>query len=117
LDVLSSPGVYERLSAVGGRLRRGIEESGRRHGFPTQASGEDSVFGVRFLENEQPRTWMDLQAHDRVLGQAWGIALLERGLLVNPNEKFYVSIAHTDEDVERTLEICDAAFSQVSQTR
>ena len=28
---------------------------------------------------------------------------MKRGLLVNPNEKFYISIAHTDADVDRTL--------------
>jgi glutamate-1-semialdehyde 2,1-aminomutase len=111
LDVLSQPGTYDRLHAIGGRLRAGIEASGRRHGFPTQALGEDAVFGVRFLENEHPRTWMDLQAHDRALGLKWGIECLKRGLLVNPNEKFYVSIAHTDEDVDRTLQICDDAFA------
>jgi glutamate-1-semialdehyde 2,1-aminomutase len=113
LDVLSQPGVYDRLQRTGARLRRGIEESGRRHGFPTQALGEDAVFGVRFMENAQPRTWMDLQAHDRALGLKWGVELLNRGLLVNPNEKFYVSIAHTDEDVDRTLDVCDQAFAAV----
>jgi len=58
---------------------------------------------------------MDLQAHDRALGLKWGMELLRRGLLVNPNEKFYVSIVHTDEDVDRTLEVCDAAFAAVKQ--
>ena len=115
LDVLSQPGVYERLHYLGGRLRAGIEESGRRHGFAAQALGEDAVFGVRFMENAQPKTWMDLQAHDRALGLKWGIELLKRGLLVNPNEKFYVSVAHTDEDVDRTLEICDAAFAAIAR--
>jgi glutamate-1-semialdehyde 2,1-aminomutase len=110
LDVLSQPGTYERLHSIGGRLRAGIEEAGRRHGLPTQALGEDAVFGVRFLENAQPRTWIDLQAHDRARGLRWGVELLKRGLLVNPNEKFYVSLAHTDEDVDRTLELCDDAF-------
>jgi glutamate-1-semialdehyde aminotransferase len=43
--------------------------------------------------------------------------LLQRGLLVNPNEKFYVSVAHTDEDVERTLDICDAAFAAIAKLR
>src|SRR5205823_11097935 len=89
LDVPSQPGTYERLHRIGGRLRAGIEEAGRPHGFPTQALGEDAVFGVRFLENEQPKNWMDLQAHDRALGLQWGVELLKRGLLVNPNEKFY----------------------------
>ena len=41
------------------------------------------------------------------------MALIERGLLVNPNEKFYVSLAHTDEDVERTLEAVDEAFASL----
>ncbi len=110
LEVLAQPGTYDYLHRIGRRLRAGIVEAGRRHGFPTQALGEDAVFGVRFMENEQPRTWMDLQAHDRALGLRWGIECLKRGLLVNPNEKFYVSLAHTDEDVDRTLEIVDAAF-------
>jgi glutamate-1-semialdehyde 2,1-aminomutase len=111
LEVLSQPGTYERLHRTGGRLRRGIEEAGRRHGFPTQALGEDAVFGVRFMENASPRQWTDLLAHDRALGLRWGNECLKRGLLVNPNEKFYVSIAHTDEDVDRTLQICDEAFA------
>ncbi|HEX2516430.1 MAG TPA: aminotransferase class III-fold pyridoxal phosphate-dependent enzyme [Chloroflexota bacterium] len=117
LDVLSQPGTYERLHHTGGRLRAGIEEAGRRHGFPTHALGEDAVFGVRFLvlgesgENGAPRQWTDLLAHDRALGLKWGMECLKRGLLVNPNEKFYVSLAHTDEDVERTLQICDDAFA------
>jgi glutamate-1-semialdehyde aminotransferase len=37
--------------------------------------------------------------------------MLKRGILVNPNEKFYLSLAHTDADVERTLGACDAAFA------
>jgi glutamate-1-semialdehyde 2,1-aminomutase len=116
LGVLSQPGTYERLHAVGSRLRQGITESGRRHGFPTKALGEDAVFGVRFMENEHPRTWTDLLAHDRTLGLKWGMECLKRGLLVNPNEKFYISLAHTDEDVDRTLQICDDAFAAVARS-
>ena len=114
LDVLSQPGVYEGLHRIGGRLRKGIEESGKRHGFPAQALGEDAVFGVRFIDGPRPKTWMDLQKHDRALGLKWGMELLKRGLLVNPNEKFYVSIAHSEEDVDRTLEAVDEAFAAIS---
>lgn len=114
LDVLSRPGTYEHLQHIGSRLRAGIVESGRRHGFPAQALGEDAVFGIRFIESDDVKSWMDLQAHDRGLGLRWGLECLKRGLLVNPNEKFYISLAHTDADVDRTLEICDAAFAAVS---
>ncbi len=111
LEVLSRPGVYERLHAIGSRLRTGIEEAGRRHGVPARALGEDAVFGVRFIEDESVTSWMDLQAHDTALGHRWAIECIKRGMLVNPNEKIYVSVAHTDSDIDRTLQICDEAFA------
>ena len=113
LDVLAQPGVYDRLQRIGSRLRAGMIESGQRHGFPVQAPGEDAVWGIRFTERRPLRTWIDLTTHDKDLGWRWAIELMKRGLLVNPNEKFYISLAHTDADVDRTLEIVDEAFAAV----
>ena len=117
LDVLSRPGVFEHLHHVGSRLREGIKAAGARHGFAAQAPGEDAVFGVRFTERESLRTWEDLLTADKALGMEWAVELLRRGLLVNPNEKFYVSIAHGDADVDRTLEIVDDAFAAMRRRR
>jgi len=78
-----------------------------------QAPGEDAVFGVRFTSRKPLRTWMDLTSADKDLGYRWALELLKRGLLVNPNEKFYISIAHSDEDVARTLAIVDEAFANI----
>jgi glutamate-1-semialdehyde 2,1-aminomutase len=111
LEILSRPGTYEHVHELGGRLRRGITSIGARHGFPVQALGEDAVFGVRFLDNPEPRNWADLLASDKELGLRWSIELMKRGILVNPNEKFYVSVAHTSEDIDRTLEAVEEAFA------
>jgi glutamate-1-semialdehyde 2,1-aminomutase len=111
LDVLAKPGVYDHLRHIGSRLRHGMVEAGERHGFAVQAPGEDAVFGIRFTDRRPLRTWMDLTTADKDLGWRWALELLKRGMLVNPNEKFYISIAHTDADVDRTLEIVDAAFA------
>jgi len=117
LDVLGGSGVHERLARVGARLRRGLVEAGARRGFEVQAPGEDAVFGVRFTARRPLRTWMDLVTADKDLGWRFAMELLARGLLVNPNEKFYLSIAHTDADVDRTLEIADDAFAALSRGR
>ncbi|MDH4326154.1 MAG: aminotransferase class III-fold pyridoxal phosphate-dependent enzyme, partial [Betaproteobacteria bacterium] len=111
LDVLAKPGVYEHLHRVGSRLRAGIVESGTRHGFAVQAPGEDAVFGVRFTARRPLRNWMDLATADKDLGWRWAMELLKRGLLVNPNEKFYLSIAHSDADIEHTLGVVEEAFA------
>lgn len=111
LEVLVQPGTYDHLRRIGSRLRAGIVEAGARHGFSVQAPGEDPVFGVRFTGRRPLRTWMDLATADRDLGYRWALELLKRGLLVNPNEKFYLSIAHSAADIEHTLGIVDEAFA------
>jgi len=115
LDVLSRPGIYDHFHRIGGRLRKGIKEIGERYGFPTQTPGEDAVFGVRFTRLERLRTWADLLTADKEIGFRWAIELLRRGLLVNPNEKFYLSVAHTDADVDRTLQVVEDAFKAISK--
>ena len=117
LDILMKPGVLEGVARIGARLRKGFVESGTRHGFAIQAPGEDAVFGVRFTDRKPLRNWVDLTTADKDIGLAWSLELLRRGLLVNPNEKFYISIAHTDADVDRTLAIADDAFAAVAKRR
>jgi len=116
LDVLAQPGIYDRLHRIGSRLRNGIVDSGTRHGFAVQAPGEDAVFGVRFTDRKPLRTWMDLTTANKDLGLRWALELLKRGLLVNPNEKFYISIAHTDADVDETLAIVEQAFGALRES-
>lgn len=111
MDILREPGVYAQLHRIGGRLRSGIEEAGRRHGIPVRALGEDMVFGVRFMENANPTQWIDLLDNDREMGTQFAIECVKRGILIVPNEKFYISIAHSEADVDRTLEIVDEALA------
>jgi glutamate-1-semialdehyde 2,1-aminomutase len=111
LGELSRPGVYEGLHRIGTRLRTGIVEAAARHGYAAQALGEDAVFGIRFTDHQPMRAWTDLLHSDKDLGWRWAIELMKRGLLVNPNEKFYISIAHSDADVDHTLGVVDEAFA------
>ena len=115
LDILGRPGAYDHFHKIGGRLRREITALGRRYGFAAQTPGEDAVFGVRFTDREPLRNWADLLTADTQLNLKWSIELLKRGILVNPNEKFYLSLAHTDADVDRTLEACDQAFAAIKR--
>ena len=111
LEVLARPGVYDQLHRIGGRLRREIKAIGARYGFAAQTPGEDAVFGVRFTDRADPRNWEDLLTADKDLGLRWALELIKRGILVNPNEKFYISTQHTEADVDRTLEAVDEAFA------
>jgi glutamate-1-semialdehyde 2,1-aminomutase len=115
LGVLEEPGAYDHLHAIGSRLRAGITTLGAKHGYAVQCPGEDAVFGVRFTARQPLRNWQDLLTADKALGFRWAIELLKRNILVNPNEKFYLSTVHTMDDIEQTLQVVDEAFEALGQ--
>ena len=59
---------------------------------------------------------MDLLDNDRQMGTQFAIECVKRGILIVPNEKFYISIAHSEDDVDRTLEIVDDALAACKAT-
>jgi glutamate-1-semialdehyde 2,1-aminomutase len=109
LEQLRRPGVYERLHALGQRLRDGLTALGRELDEPLEALGDGPVVQAFFGPGPLHR-YRDTLATDQAKRIAFGVELLRRGLLVNPGEKFYISLAHTDEDMDRALEICRDAL-------
>ena len=116
LAELRRPGVYDRLFATGNRLRQGIEALGRDLGFPIQASGEGPVFQVFFIDRPI-RNHQDSRAADAKLAWEFGMELLQRGLFHTPGAKFYVSTAHGDPEVDRTLEAVEGALRALKARR
>ena len=114
LEELRQPGVYERLFATGMSLRQGIERLGRDLGLPVQAIGEGPVFQVFFREREI-LTHQDSRQADAALAWAFGLELLQRGLFHTPGAKFYVSTAHGEPEIARTLEAVEGALRTVRE--
>lgn len=112
LEVLRQPGVYEQLYRTTELLKSGLRELAAERGIAVQVLGEGPLFQVLFGEQE-PKDYPGVLATDRARARRFGLACLERGLFVNPGEKFYVSLAHSTEDVERTLDVFEAALDAV----
>jgi glutamate-1-semialdehyde 2,1-aminomutase len=112
LAELRRPGVYARLFATGTRLRDGLAAAARRHGLAAQVSGEPPVFDILFTD----RPVVDYRAAltaDRARIQAFNEACVRHGLVKAVN-KIYVSLAHSDADVDETLTIFDQALAAVA---
>jgi len=111
LAVLREPGAYERLHAVGRALRDGFAERVKRSGLPAQVVGTPTVFDIVFTE----RPVIDYRAMltaDGARMKAFTAACLERGVLKGV-QKMYMSLAHSDADVARTLEALAGALKAV----
>lgn len=113
VSVLSEAGVYERMQSLSGRLREGLTELLRPIGGYVQ--GTNTMFGVGFgpgpgssmreLWHNDPERIFELKRELRL-----------RGVYTKPTPRdiWYVSTAHTEEDVSETLDRAEAAISALA---
>ncbi|HIN06467.1 MAG TPA: aminotransferase class III-fold pyridoxal phosphate-dependent enzyme [Dehalococcoidia bacterium] len=107
LAEMRKEGAYQRLVEVGGRLCQAIKDISKQHGVPVQVCGEDSIFDIYFSDRPMIN-YRDTLMADSGMMTRFMTGLLERGIL-RGNQKFYPSIVHTDEDIDRTIQ----AFEEV----
>ncbi len=113
LDELEKEGVYPRLYALSDRLRTGLEALGKNLGLPLQVIGEGPVLQP-FFTDADIRNHADTLQADTEAVQSFGIELIKRGIFVNPTGKLYLSLALSDDDIDRTLEAAGGALKEVA---
>ena len=111
LAELRKDGAYERLRATGSRVRQALLDTCAENGVPAQSSGDDAIFDV-FFTDQPVRNYRDGLAADAQTMSKFNAGLLEQGILKSWPQKFYPSLAHTEEDIARTIE----AFQKVVPT-
>ena len=118
MDNLPSPkaynGVYPRLYALAGRLRKGLEAIGRAKGLPLQVIGDGPVLQPFFTAAAIGNYADTLMADDRA-ARCFGIEWIRRGVFVSPGGKIYISLAHTNYDIDRALESAEGALEVVKR--
>ncbi len=112
LQVLERERPYAALEERARRLVEGIVEAARRHGVPATGSAVGSMWGVYFCEGPV-RSFADARRVDRELFSAYHRECLAGGVFFAPSpfEAGFLSTAHSDADIERTLEVVDAALA------
>jgi glutamate-1-semialdehyde 2,1-aminomutase len=110
LAELRKEGVYEGLRETGGKVRQALVEVCAQNGVAAQMCGEDAIFDVYFTDRSV-FNYRDGLSGDAGMMTRFNAGLLERGVLKG-GQKFYPSMVHTEEDVERTIE----AFKEVVPT-
>ena len=99
----------------GGDLRDGLAELVRTAGVTAQVVGEPTVFDIFFTDRPVTDYRATLGA-DGALLTAFNTECLKRGV-VKGTQKIYVSLAHTEDDVARTLDVFKAALAALPRPR
>jgi len=105
--------IYNTLRKRADRLRAGVGDALKSCGLPVALSGDGPVFQVSFMECPAANYRETLRARTSLYSD-FALALLDHGVLVLPDGRWYVSIAHSDDHIEQTLEavrsVCSAGM-------
>jgi len=112
LEVLREPGAYDRLFATGRELMGTLRDLLRRYGIAAQVTGEPPLFDVVFTD-EPIRNYRSTLRGDADKMRRFNALLRERGILKGES-KYYVSLAHTDDDIRHTEAAWDSALKALA---
>ncbi len=114
LEILKRPGAYEQIFATGRALMEGYRRILADARVVAQVTGDAPMFDVVFADREVTDYRSSLG--DQEMMKTCNILLRERGILKGES-KYYVSLAHTAEDVRFTLDAFAASIAEIARMR
>jgi glutamate-1-semialdehyde 2,1-aminomutase len=104
MELLARDGgaIYEVLWQRGDRLRDGLVTLLHERGLQAVACGGGPVFSILF-QDSRPTTYRQTLAADTQRYSDFAVGLLDEGVLVLPDGRWYISAAHSDADIDATL--------------
>ena len=106
------PSVYETLSALTNRLHSGLESICEEAGLSLQINKLVSMWGMHFRESPVS-CYADVASADPEAYSRFFHSMLESGIYLAPSayETSFVSTAHTESDIDETLEAARRALT------
>lgn len=108
MEVLREEGAYERLFETGTTLMNGLSERLEAAGITASVIGVPPLFEVVFTDGPI-RNYRDVLRGDAPKLARFNALLRERGIFKG-DSKYYVSLAHTQADIELTFAAWDSAI-------
>jgi glutamate-1-semialdehyde 2,1-aminomutase len=116
LELISEPGFFDALATRTGRLTEGLVRAAQAAGIPVSENHVGGMFGLFFTDAGTVRDFDGAVACDANRFRAFFHAMLERGVYLAPSafEAGFVSAAHSDADIEATLQAAADAFAELA---
>ena len=99
LDIVTEENAPLRLEALGMRLRQGIDQIAELHQQRVRQSGPPQMPTIMFEDDPNSKR-----------GFAFCSALIEHGVYFHPWHNMFLSLAHTEADIDQTLDAVDGAM-------
>lgn len=117
-QIMSIPDFNAKVAAKVTKLLAGWQEAADEAGVPVQLHQSGSMFGLFFSE-KPVLNYQDACAADAVSFRVWFRSMLEQGIYLAPSpfETIFMSWAHSDEDIEKTIAAAKVAMKKVAEEK
>ena len=117
IETLSQPGVYAHLEGLAQQLETGFRALARKYHRPLYLRHVGSIFILYFgfaEDVEDFQDWLtqaDLASYTRFVAgcEEYGVRFTDR------RGREYLSVAHTQEDIRRTLAVADQVLGEMER--
>ncbi|MDP6967913.1 MAG: glutamate-1-semialdehyde 2,1-aminomutase [Gammaproteobacteria bacterium] len=115
LEAISQPGFYEQLTDYTARLMAGLRERAEAANVAFTTTQVGAMFGLFFTDQKQVTCFTHVMACDAEKFGRFFHLMLAQGVYLAPSafEAGFVSSAHGEDELARTLAAAEIAFSQL----
>lgn len=114
LELLQQEGVYRHLDELGAILEEGILKHAKTHNVPITINRLKGALTIYF-STKKIENYAEAEDTDGEMFARFFRLMLQQGINLAPSkyEAWFVTTAHTKEDINETLEAVEQAFSQL----
>lgn len=105
--------IYKQIQKTQARLMDGLRKLTKKHNHPSLIQGPTGVFALLAVDKEIAHTPDDLKGIDWKKQSRFEKEMAEEGILLVRGGRWFVSAAHTDDDVEKTLVCADKVMKMI----
>ena len=118
LEEIHTPWAFPKLETMATALAEGIAAAAKAAEVDVAVVRAGTFLSV-FFGSSEPRNFTDVDSTDKAAFAVFHRSLRTSGVLIPPSpfEAWFPSFAHTETDIERTIEAATSAFEDVSKAR
>ena len=115
LTQVSQPGVHQTLTELTTRLAEGLVDAAQKENIPFVVNHVGGMFGLFFTESETVTSYQDVMKCNVERFKKFFHLMLEEGVYLAPSafEAGFMSLAHNQEDIQRTIDAARRCFAKL----
>jgi glutamate-1-semialdehyde 2,1-aminomutase len=117
LEKLQSPGFYEALDRRASKLADGLAGAVEKSGIRATVDRTGAMLGL-FFTDRPVQNFEDAKTCDLDMFSAYYRGMRERGIYLAPSqfEAFFISSAHTDDQIDETVAAAEAVLGEIADS-